>query len=138
MSVVAEKPKLEYEILAPSDPKQDLPEFIFRMISRRLKEMKKAKVYNMVQCRYDACLYALFKYAESLPQMATEEVTYSVDYDFGTILHDSLDKDSDLLNAFTEAFKKLHEQGHSSHFSFDDVIVFEKVNCLARQNDCSM
>jgi hypothetical protein len=53
--------------------------------------MKKPMVHNRVKLSYDAALFALFKHAEKLPVTVAASPVVGLDYDFGSLLNDTLE-----------------------------------------------
>lgn len=74
-------------------------------------------------------MYALLKYAETLPVSTAANPAVGLDYDFGSILNDTLNAQPELEAAFRLAFKELN-------LEYDHMLTFEKVNCLTRQYNC--
>ena len=103
--------------------------FIQNLMKERLDSMQKPMIYNKVKLSYDAAIYALLKYAETLPITTAADPAVGLDFDFGTLLNDTLAAQPDLEKAFKEAFEGLGEE-------FTNTLMFEKVNCLTRQYNC--
>lgn len=87
--------------------------------------MQRPQLYNSVQQSYDAALYALFKYGETLPKVAVTVPAFSLDIDFGTIINEQIEKDALLLSAFGKAFAAIG-------LDLDHMLMFEKVNSWTR------
>lgn len=58
--------------------------------------MQKPMIYNKVKLSYDAAMYALLKYAENMPVSSAANPAVGLDFDFGSLLNDTLAAQPDL------------------------------------------
>ena len=66
-----------------------------------------------------------------MPMVATTVPTFSLEFDLGSILGDQFERNPLLKAAFFKAFNALD-------MNFDHMLMFEKINAVARQEDCSL